>query len=63
MSEHRNIMHLQRAIRFNVMGKEAAELLREGYGVDSDRVLDDMSEYKRVWIDGDEPVVIPEDQA
>lgn len=42
MSEHRNLIDLQRAAAFRAMGMRAKELLEEGYGVDADRVLDEM---------------------
>lgn len=49
---HQNIISLQRAIAINQMGKEAKELLNEGYPVEADRVLDEIIERKIMWEDG-----------
>lgn len=45
----RNLIALQRIALLRVMGEEAKRLLDEGYAVDADRVLDEISERKRAW--------------
>lgn len=46
---HYNIIALQRAMAVKVAGLEARGLLRDGYGVDCDRLLDKTMERIDAW--------------
>jgi len=45
----RNLIGLQRVVAWKRMGEHARELLSEGYGVDADRVLDEMVRLRAEW--------------
>jgi hypothetical protein len=45
----RNLIHLQRAAALQAMEEECRRLLLEGYPVEADRVLDEMTERRRKW--------------
>jgi hypothetical protein len=47
----RNLIDLQRKAALEHMGQRARSLLAEGYAVDADRVLDEMSERRQRWDD------------
>jgi hypothetical protein len=46
----RNLIHLQRAAALQAMEEECRRLLLEGYPVEADRVLDEMTERRRKWM-------------
>lgn len=45
----RNLLALQRIAALRALGEEAKRLHDEGYPVDADRVLDEITERKRAW--------------
>ena len=47
MGEHRNIIDLQRAIAFKIMGQRARALMLQGYEVEANRILDAMIERRQ----------------
>jgi hypothetical protein len=47
----RSLIDLQRIAALEKMGQEASRLYIEGYLVDADRVLDEINERKRSWMD------------
>jgi predicted kinase len=47
----RNLIDMQRRAALEQMGEQARLLLAEGYAVDADRVLDEMNERKRAWME------------
>jgi very-short-patch-repair endonuclease len=44
-----NLLDFQRRAAFESLGERVLRLHREGYGVDADRVLDEMLERRREW--------------
>jgi very-short-patch-repair endonuclease len=44
-----NLIDFQRRAAFESLGERVLRLHREGYGVDADRVLDEMLERRREW--------------
>lgn len=44
---HHNLLDLQRAMAYKVGLEQVRELQRDGYGVDADRLLDELIERKR----------------
>jgi hypothetical protein len=47
----RGLLDVQRAQALYEMGERARVLLAEGYAVDADRVLDEMVERRRSWLE------------
>lgn len=45
----RNLIHWQRKAALNSMGQQARALLAEGYAVDADVVLDEMTARRNAW--------------
>lgn len=45
----RSLIDMQRQAALTEMGERARRLLAEGYGVDADRVLDEMVDRERSW--------------
>lgn len=45
----RSLVDRQRQAALAEMGERARQLLADGYGVDADRVLDEMLERERSW--------------
>lgn len=45
----KNLLDFQRESALRQMGEDAAALHAEGYTVDADRVLDEMTERRRAW--------------
>jgi len=50
-SAHYNLIGLQRAVAVKSATREAQQLLREGYAVDADRVIDSIAERVAAWTD------------
>jgi hypothetical protein len=46
---HPGIQGLQQVMVMKQLGLTARELLAEGYGVDADRVLDELIRRRRIW--------------
>jgi hypothetical protein len=44
-----NLLGIQRQAALHAMGHEARQLLRDGYAVEADRVLDEMAERRAEW--------------
>ena len=44
-----NLIDLQRDTAIDVMGQRARALLKEGYAVEADRVLDELSKRMHTW--------------
>jgi len=47
----RSLIDMQRREAFLRMGEHARELLADGYPMDADRVLDEMNDRRRGWIE------------
>jgi hypothetical protein len=49
LDHSRNLIDMQRKAALDYMGYQAKELLAEGYLVEADRVLDEMSARREGW--------------